>query len=116
MPLQPTLSVDEQRALEISAENLRTESGLEDTHRAGRTDAVAVKEDHDFAHDLLLGPGGGNAASPHGTDPIHLVKATGFGFDHSPAAITPLRHSRPRPVWCPRLDRQMGAAALSLGL
>jgi hypothetical protein len=56
--------------------------GLEDNHRAGRTDAVAVKEDHDLAHDLLLGPGGGNAAGPHWTDPIHLLKATGFGFDH----------------------------------
>jgi len=43
---------------------------------------MAVKEDHDLAHDLLLGPGGGDAAGPHWTDPIHLVKATGFGFDH----------------------------------
>ena len=31
--------------------------GLEDAHRPRRADAVAVQEDHDLAHDLLLGPG-----------------------------------------------------------
>jgi hypothetical protein len=31
--------------------------GLENPHRPRRTDAMAVQEDHDFPHRLLLGPG-----------------------------------------------------------
>src|SRR5262245_36821419 len=42
--------------------------GFEDTHRPRSTDAMAMKEDHDFAHDLLFGPGDSNAAGPHWTD------------------------------------------------
>ena len=35
--------------------------GLVDADCARRADAVAVQEDHDLAHDLLLGPGVGDA-------------------------------------------------------
>ena len=48
---------------------------LEDPHRSGRADAMAVQEDHDFAHHLLVGPGLGDAAGPHLADARHLPQA-----------------------------------------
>src|SRR5258708_7661066 len=54
--------------------------GFEDTDRPRRTDAMAVKEDHDFAHDLLFGPGGSDTAGPHWTDAIDLAQAVGCGL------------------------------------
>src|SRR5258708_21940315 len=55
--------------------------GLEDAHRPRRADAMAVKEDHDFAYDLLLfGPGDSDTAGPHWTDAIDLAQAGGLGL------------------------------------
>ncbi len=44
--------------------------GLVDAYRPGCADAVAVREDHDFPHCLLLGPGGENAGSANRADAI----------------------------------------------
>jgi hypothetical protein len=44
--------------------------------------AVAVQEDHDLPHDLLLGPGLGDPPGAHRADACHLAQAIGFGFDH----------------------------------
>jgi hypothetical protein len=42
--------------------------GLEDPHRAGGAHAVAVQEHHDFADDLLVGPGRGDPGGTLGAD------------------------------------------------
>ena len=42
--------------------------GLEDPHRPGGADAVAVQEDHDLPDDLLLGPGVGDALGANRAD------------------------------------------------
>ena len=42
--------------------------GLEDPHRPRRADAVALQEDHDLPHRLLLGPGSGDAAGSYRPD------------------------------------------------
>ena len=55
--------------------------GLEDTNRPGRTDAMAVQEDHDLANDLLLGPGIGDALGADRADAGHLSKPVGLGLD-----------------------------------
>ena len=55
--------------------------GLEDTNRSGRTDPMAVQEDHDLADDLLLGPGIGDALGAHGADAGHLSKPIRLGLD-----------------------------------
>jgi hypothetical protein len=55
--------------------------GLVDPHRARRPDAVGVQEQHDLPHDLLLGPGVGDAPRPYGTDAGHLPQPHGRGFD-----------------------------------
>ena len=44
-------------------------------------DAVAVQEDHDLAHDLLFGPGVGDALGAHRTNAGHLTKPIGLGLD-----------------------------------
>ena len=62
--------------------------GLEDPHRPGGADAMAVQEHHDFAHHLLIGPGLGDAARPHLANPGHLPQAFGGLLDH-------LEHLRP---------------------
>ncbi len=46
--------------------------GLVDAHRPRRADAIAVKEDHDLAHDLLLGPCIGDALGADRADARHL--------------------------------------------
>ena len=56
--------------------------GLEDAHRPCGADAMAVQEDHDLAHDLLLGPGAGDALGAHRADAGHLAQAIGLGLDH----------------------------------
>ena len=48
--------------------------GLEDPHRPRRADAVAVQEDHDLPHRLLLGPGGENAGSANRPDAVDLAQ------------------------------------------
>ena len=55
--------------------------GLEDADRACGADAMAVQEDHDLAHDLLLGPGAGDALGAHRADAGHLAQPIGLGLD-----------------------------------
>src|ERR1700678_1000997 len=42
---------------------------------------IAVKEDHDLADDLLLGPGVRDAFGADGTDARHFPKPSRFGLD-----------------------------------
>ena len=42
---------------------------------------MAVQEDHDLAHDLLLGPGGGDALGAHRANAVDLAQAIGLGLD-----------------------------------
>ena len=56
--------------------------GLEDPHRPGGADTMAVQEHHDFAHHLLIGPGLGDAAGPHLADARHLPQPLGRLLDH----------------------------------
>src|SRR6266436_8142993 len=42
---------------------------------------MAVKKDHDFAHDLLLGPGGRDTAGPYWADALDLAQAVGLRLD-----------------------------------
>ncbi len=66
--------------------------GLENADRSGRAYAVAVQEDHDLPHDLLLGPGTGDPLGAHRVDTGHLAQAVGLRLDHSntfsPNALT----------------------------
>ena len=55
--------------------------GLEDPHRPRRADAMAVQEHHDLAHDLLLGPGVGDALGAHRADARHLAQPVGRRLD-----------------------------------
>ena len=55
--------------------------GLEDPDRARRADAMAVQEDHDLPHDLLLGPGAGDALGAHRADAGHLAQTIRLGLD-----------------------------------
>jgi hypothetical protein len=55
--------------------------GLEDSHRSRRADAVTVQEDHNFANDLLVRPGGSDAAGSDSADPSDLAQALGLGFN-----------------------------------
>src|SRR6516164_6017162 len=55
--------------------------GLVDAHRAGRADALAVKEDHDLTHDLLLGPSSGDTASSYRTNAGHFPQPLWLPFD-----------------------------------
>jgi hypothetical protein len=55
--------------------------GLEDAHCAGGADAVAVQEDHDFAHSLLFGPRGKNAGRTNRPDAIDLAQSIRGGLD-----------------------------------
>ncbi len=48
--------------------------GLENPHRPRRANTVAVQEDHDFPHRLLLGPGSENAGSANRPDAIDLAQ------------------------------------------
>jgi hypothetical protein len=55
--------------------------GLEDAHGACRAHAMAVQEDHDLAHDLLLGPGACDALGAHRPDAGHLAQAIWLTLD-----------------------------------
>src|SRR5438270_8849428 len=55
--------------------------GLVDAHRPGRADAIAVKEDHDLAYDLLLGPGSGDTVSSYRTNAHHFPQPLWLHFD-----------------------------------
>jgi hypothetical protein len=55
--------------------------GLEDANRAGGSDSIAVKKDHDLPDDLLLGP---SVRDPFGSDRAdarHLAKPIGLRLD-----------------------------------
>ena len=54
---------------------------LVDPHRPARADAMGMQEQHDLAHDLLLGPAGGDARGAHGADAFDLAQAAGIGLD-----------------------------------
>ena len=56
--------------------------GLEDADRACGAHAMAVQEDHDLPHDLLLGPGAGDALGAHRADAGHLAQTIGLRLDH----------------------------------
>src|SRR6185436_15193987 len=49
--------------------------GLEDPHRPRCADAVTVQEDHNLANDLLLRPGGSDAAGSDSADASDLTQA-----------------------------------------
>ena len=55
---------------------------LENPHGTGGADAMAMEEHHDFAHHLLIGPGGGNPAGADLADAGHLPQALGGLLDH----------------------------------
>ena len=52
--------------------------GLVDPDGARCADAVAVEEDHDLAHDLLLRPGRSDPPSTNRPDASNLAQALGF--------------------------------------
>src|SRR6202795_1634256 len=52
--------------------------GLEDPYCPRCADAVAVQEDHDFPHRLLLGPGGDDASRAHRANAADLSQAIGL--------------------------------------
>jgi len=64
---------------------------------------MAVQEDHDLPHDLLLGPGTGDPLGAHGADTGHLLQAIGFGFDHVEHLLAE------RPDHLPGVDRANAA-------
>src|SRR5262249_43302943 len=47
--------------------------GPVNAHRSRRADTVTVKEEHDFADDLLLGPGRGDTARSYRTNACYLA-------------------------------------------
>src|SRR6266581_332841 len=55
--------------------------GLENPYRSRRADTVAVQEDHDLPHRLLLGPSGKNAGSANRPDAIDLAQSVGRRLD-----------------------------------
>ena len=56
--------------------------GLEDAHRPGGSDPVAVKEDHYLPDNLLLGPGVRDPFGSNRANAGHLAKPIGLGLDH----------------------------------
>ena len=55
--------------------------GLEDPYRPRRADAVAVQEDHDFPHRLLLGPGGDDPSRAHRPNAVDFPQPIGLRLD-----------------------------------
>ena len=55
--------------------------GLVNPNGTRGADAVAVQEDHDLAHDLLLRPGSGDASRPDRANAIDLTHPIGLGLD-----------------------------------
>ena len=56
--------------------------GLVDAHRPARADAMGVQEQHDLAHDLLLGPASGDALGALGAYALDLAQTRRLGLDH----------------------------------
>ena len=69
--------------------------GPVDAHGSRCPDAVAVQEDHDLAHDLLLGPGVGDPLRPHRADPGHLAQPFGLALDDVEDLLTERSHELP---------------------
>jgi hypothetical protein len=55
--------------------------GFENPHRPGGPDPVAMQEDHDLPHRLLLGPGGRNPTRTHRPDAVNLPQPVGISLD-----------------------------------
>ena len=55
---------------------------LEDADRACGAHTMAMQEDHDLPHDLLLGPCPGDPLGTHRADAGHLAQTIGLGLDH----------------------------------
>ena len=73
--------------------------GLIDANRPRRADTVAVQEDHDLAHDLLFGPGIGDALSTYRANSSHLAKALGFRLDRVEHLLAESSHKLLRVGW-----------------
>jgi hypothetical protein len=69
--------------------------GLEDAHRAGGADPVAVQEQHDLADHLLVRPALHDAPGPLRPDPAHLPQAPGLSSMTSNTASPKAATSRP---------------------
>src|SRR5205085_3930540 len=54
---------------------------LEYAHRACGAYAMAMQEDHDLPHDLLLGPCAGDPLRAHRADAGHLAQTIRLGLD-----------------------------------
>ena len=55
--------------------------GLEDAHRARRSNAMGMQKHHDVANGLLLGPAGGDFSRAEFSDPRHVPQLLGGRFD-----------------------------------
>ena len=55
---------------------------LIDADRPRRAGAMRMQKDHDFAHDLLFGPGGNHAGGANGTDAADLAKPARLVLDN----------------------------------
>jgi hypothetical protein len=54
-----------------------------------------LEENHDLAHDLLLGPGAGDALGAQWPDAGDFAQAIGFGFDDVENLVTECLHKLP---------------------
>jgi hypothetical protein len=54
-----------------------------------------MQEDHDLAHDLLLGPGAGDALGTQRPDAGYLAQAIGLGFDDIEHPLAECLHELP---------------------
>ena len=66
--------------------------GLEDTNCPRCAHAVAVQEDHDFPHDLLLCPGLGDTPGAYRTNAINLMQAVRGVLDDVENLVTKALH------------------------
>ena len=55
--------------------------GLEDAHRARRSNTMGMQKHHDVANGLLLGPAGGDFSRAELSDPRHIPQLLGGRFD-----------------------------------
>src|SRR4029077_7313813 len=104
--LDPELHRDRIGGLEANAANVACQTirvfrhdlhgaravGLVDAHRPRRADTMAMQEDHDFADNLLLGPGRADAIDSHRTNAHYLAQALGLCFDRIEHSLTESTH------------------------
>src|SRR6516162_1037088 len=86
--------------------------GLEDPHCPSGADAVAVQEDHDFAHSLLFGPGGENAGRTNRPDAIDLAQSIRTGLDDVEYVLTECAHELLGVDWPHATDHAGGQVSL----